>query len=326
MEPTNNAIVQVDQAQLGFVSAIGDLAESIMSKARAKVYADLGPEVANFGELEISAMEAVEALRLTGALDLAGILIRFKILKKIRDENLLSIHPGRYEGLTQMASEQSISVSELHDILMLGDVVFPFLEREYGPTAVADYWDEVGKARLRELVPSLNSAITGVPSQSRRVREAVENAADLAANTANSAAASDHSLPGWIEMDNDERRRRTAIEIVEMGRQARTIRELRATLQGEHTPPILFMSYGEGEAADVASDIIFARVNSDQCRLLAILMHNHIDFEALERGATVGGAPVQQSLLPVQDILTRANGEWSEHSGIQNGGYDVGNA
>ena len=202
-------IVTREEAQLGFTGSVTSLVDAVNRMAVANIQVVLQQNSdQQFGALQIKAMQKIEALRLVGALDLAGIMARWEIIKEIRDENLLATHPSNFATLEAMAEQQGISVSELHDIENLGGVIFPWLIENVGPNAIADTWDELGKSRMREMVSVLTSSISGTVSSSRRVRDAIANAEVSAAQVFNQEAQEAGIDATWDQLPQEDRVRR----------------------------------------------------------------------------------------------------------------------
>ena len=169
------------------------------------------------------------------------------------------------------------------------------MTREYGENAVADMWEDLGKARIRELVATLSAAINGTPSQSANVRVAI--------NAATQVAATQHAVEStldWESVEPAERNRRIAREIVEIARRAPNVREMRHALRGTTTENILFIT----KEVDGRS-VILAELSADQKTMLTRLMTDRIDFQSV--GQTDGGFDgVDNVFLTVNAMLERA--------------------
>ena len=124
-----------------------------------EVLATQGTNHQAFTDLEMMAMVETEKLRLVNGMDLAAVMIRGKIIKNIEDRALYSVHPNGYADLTSLALSVKISVSELSDIRVMTQIIFPWIEENLGP--VATIWDGLGKTKFRSLVPYLKACITG---------------------------------------------------------------------------------------------------------------------------------------------------------------------
>jgi hypothetical protein len=315
VQQTTALQVNQDTRIVSYTDAIDNVGESITSKAQYNVRQQLA-ELARsgdgreFGQLQIEAMEQVEALRLVGGLDLYSILLRYKFIRNILDHNLLAVHPGNYtvngdggvnpKPMKTMAEEQGISISELHDIIKLGSIVFPFLTQEYGPNAVADWWEDLGKARMREMVPTLISAITGERSGSGNVRTAIATATEAAA--LNYVAEDTGSTLTWNEIEPAERRRRVAREVADIVRRSPNVREMRHALRGTTgTGDIMFLS----NETDDGRFIVCAELTSDQRLMMQRLMTDRVEFQAVNQN-DMGWEALAPTFTGIDAMLDRA--------------------
>ena len=169
----NRSIQIAPSSETGLAATLNSLQESIYAAAERNLRASLVGSPANYTPttLERAAIIEIEALKLTNGIDLAALLIRGRILKKIREQNLMNVHPEHYTTLAEMASAQGISSAEMSNTDTLCNVIFPYLE-ENG-ISVAEMWHEVGKAKFFELVPVLSAVITGQLPGRGATREAV---------------------------------------------------------------------------------------------------------------------------------------------------------
>jgi hypothetical protein len=186
-------------------------------------------DAADYTEIEIRAMTAVEELKLIGGMDLAAILMRGKLLKKIEEEALFSLHPGRYGTLELMAREQGISLSELSNVRDLCETIFPFMTEELGMD-VPTVFERIGKGNMRELVPVLKAIITG--NVSPRMRDAVNAQLDDVAATVRAEASADGTEP---DLSVENLRRHAASNLLNAG-EVMTNSALRETIRPTRTP------------------------------------------------------------------------------------------
>jgi hypothetical protein len=122
--------------------------------------------------LQRRSMVAVEAFRQTAGFDLVALMLRAYYLRKIQEDNLLSVHPsGEYPTLAAMASKNGCSATEMTFVIDFANVLAPYLS-EIG-VSVFEVWQALGKSKLKELMPVLKGLITGEHSDTQTTQEAV---------------------------------------------------------------------------------------------------------------------------------------------------------
>lgn len=208
-------------------NAILDLEDKIRMAAQANLDAALVQVGGGFTETEQLAMLVVEELKQVNGLDLAAVLLRAKYINEIQRRNLLAAHPQQYTSMQEMANMQGISATELSMTMAMVDHIFPFIQERLG-IPVAQLWEEIGKSKMRELVPVLLSIITGAPSDTASVRHSVDNILDDVAAT-NRAAGRELS-EGQLQMA-------AVAELLQHGATL-NVRQLRQQIRPQRTAPI----------------------------------------------------------------------------------------
>ena len=170
MSDQNALVPQADSAILS--TALSGLQDTLFTAAEANIRGYLGEDVSQYSALQMRAMVATEALRLTTGMDLSTIITRGTIIRQIEQEGLVGVHPNGFANLTALAAENGVSVGELSDIRALCDVIFPYITGTLQLNLV-EVWEQVGKSKFREMVPALRSMITGENADHNSVRGAV---------------------------------------------------------------------------------------------------------------------------------------------------------
>jgi hypothetical protein len=181
----------------------------------------------DFTEAEKHAMLVVEELKLVNGMDLAAVLLRGKLLQEIEDNSLWTVHPGQYTTLQEMARQQGISLTELSQIRILYNIIFPYIEGTLH-LSVPALWEEIGKSNFCDIVPILRGIITGEATGSAAVSAAVNRTLDDTAATARSAGE---------ELGDDELRATAVHNLLTAGGQM-TNAELRNHIRPTRTPAI----------------------------------------------------------------------------------------
>jgi hypothetical protein len=213
-------------------------------------------------------------------------LLRYKYVRKIRDGNLVTRHPGGYASLAEMAADQGISATELSRIVDLVEVVFPYLGNTLHMD-VATAWKEVGKSNFIDMLPVLKVLITGQPvAHSAQANEAANRFLDDAAA---GYRAQDMDVP-----EEDALRQEVVRDIVERGTRLNN-HELRTHLRPERVPSIethVFMNNGQG--------YVLMPVTNDQMSMLARRAGACIDVQVYDSNDAIYnaayGAPVRNFL------------------------------
>jgi hypothetical protein len=125
---------------------------------------------------QLLAMKEFTKLQLMNSFDLAGVVLRGRILETIEQYNLWNEHPEQFRTLEEAAQAYNISVSMLCDIRTMYKYVFPKLaELEID---IPGTWNEVGLSNMRELNPILKALITGEEPEKKSVKEKVNKLLD----------------------------------------------------------------------------------------------------------------------------------------------------
>jgi hypothetical protein len=214
--------------------------------------------------LEKRAMVQVRKLSMLNGFDLATILERGQTLHTIDQEGLVGVFPGDYTSLEMIAGDVGISVAELSDTRALCDVIFPWLEANSGK-AVAEWWDQVGKSKFREMVPVLRALISGAATTDRAsVREAVENILNSVQATAQAA--------GQEPLSVDEARFQGVLNVLEAGRLP--VREMRQQIRPNRTPNIPGVRFTNPDGIN----FVVLKITPDQQLMLTRLLGTHVDM------------------------------------------------
>ena len=260
--------------------ALSNMTQQLFAYAEENINMSIG-DSQGWSDMERRAMIAAEALRLTHGFDLTAIITRGDIMRQIEVEGLATVHPNGYADLTALAKEQGISVGELSDTRALCDTIFPYVTNVLG-RPLAEFWSEVGKSKLRELVPALRSLITGEEADHASVRTAVENilnnaAADLITN---------HEIPQ--DQLQEDQVRRHAVESLLSDSATMTTRELRQRVRPTRTPAM------NGSTLQVDDNEWFAIVHitsREQYELLMRQFGTHVNNSLLN--GRNGGDPIR---------------------------------
>ncbi len=188
-----------------------------LSDLERAAYANIAQEVGieEYTQTEIEAMVTVEALRLTSGYGLMEVIARARYLRKIQENNMIANHPGDFHSLGDLGSYVGMSTTQISQVLDLVNIVFPFITNVL-EKSVAEVWEEVGKAKLVELLPVLKVLITGEPSDTRSTQEKAERQLQDTEATWQTARADE--MANMTETQLDETLRHAAAEnVLEMG-------------------------------------------------------------------------------------------------------------
>jgi len=249
---TENAIVEFQPAQnQDLARTFGGIRGAIEMAAQANVDAVIAESGSQFANIEIEALVAVEALKQVNGLDLTAVLLRAHYIRTIQERNLLANHPAEYTSIDHMARDNGMSSTDLFVTLDMVNVIFPFIQDELG-IPVPLFWNNLGKSKIKEMLPVLKAIITGEEHSRASTREAVERFVDDVTEIERTAdpevfdRLEDDELPEEertvIEQQLHQRIRRAAAErLVEQGELAPNVRELRATLRPNPTEALDFL-------------------------------------------------------------------------------------
>ena len=172
-------------ANMELAGSLVGMRARIEEAARNNVLAATNGE--HFSETEMQAMVTIESLKQVGGLELTAVLLRAYYLRAIQAGNMIANHPGGYTSLNEMAEDNGLSVAELSQTIDLVNIIFPFIQNNLG-IPVAQLWEQVGKSKLRELVPVLKVIITGTPSDTATTQAGADAAINDTAATLLAAA------------------------------------------------------------------------------------------------------------------------------------------
>ncbi|MCB2146610.1 MAG: hypothetical protein KQI81_09060 [Deltaproteobacteria bacterium] len=242
------------------------LSNSLMgleAQLEAAVLRDLEVQgITDLTEIERHALVEVEKLRKTNSIDLATVMMRGALIRRIEEEGLWNYHPGgQYTNMTEMATAQGISVSEFSDIRRLCDVVFPYMINTLG-VHPAERWEEIGKSKFRELSSVLSIII-----------EHRENDSDKSANRSaihflNIEAAAAQTV--GEEIDDNTLRARTVETILQLGELPAN--EVRTHLRPDRTPSIAANFIRTGDHR-----YFIAELSDDQFDMIRRRLSGHMD-------------------------------------------------
>lgn len=264
----NDTALQIRVSEnAGLSTALMNLEGSLEAAARQNlnhVLTENGTNLDNFTGTEQLAMVATEKLRLINGMDLAAIMLRGKLINQIETQALHTIHPNHYETLEALAEDQGISISELSDIRMMTQVVFPYIESTLG-IPVAQIWETIGKTKFRTLVPVLRAIITGeepgrgsARDNYRRIMEETE-------------AGLEQQNPG-LTVDARSIRRQAVEDLLVAGQQMPT-RELQNHIRDGAVTPALIPTIVVGPDG---RKYMIAEVNDDQLLVVQRKMGAHL--------------------------------------------------
>jgi hypothetical protein len=283
----NAQIVPINLANDYFLAnEMSALERSVLAAAQNTVNEFTRGAGVTLTDTEMEAVVTVQVLKELNSVDLATLLLRYKYVRKIRDGNLVTRHPGGYASLAEMAADQGISATELSRIVDLVEVVFPYLGNTLHMD-VATAWKEVGKSNFIDMLPVLKVLITGQPvAHSAQANEAANRFLDDAAA---GYRAQDLEVP-----DEDALRQEVVRDIVERGTRLNN-HELRTHLRPERVLSIethVFMNNGQG--------YVLMPVTNDQMAMLARRAGACIDVQVYDSNDAIYqaayGAPVRNFL------------------------------
>lgn len=243
---------------LGLSTALLGIESTIEALARANV------DDVSEGYLptEIEAMVLVEELKLVNGMDLAAVLLRGKLIKKIEEGSYWTVHPGQYNSLQSMARDQGISVSNLSNIKDLCFVIFPWIEAH--GQSIPDVFEKIGMSNLREIIPMMKCLISGEDADAASVQASIDRVLDDVAATAVAGG----------ELITPEEARDLAIDNLLTQAEHTTNRELRQVIRPERTPSIN-LNYLSVPNSD--NRILYAEVTEDQYIMLQRRLHGYMD-------------------------------------------------
>lgn len=268
-----NAIVQLAGADVMTVEETMDTMWASLQKTAAnnlqQAAVDQGGALTEFSAIELRALLYTEMLNLSKGLGFAELMVQGRIISTMEQESLHSVHPGGYTTLDELAQDQGISISELSQIRDLTQVIFPWVETHLSYNA-SYMWNEVGKSKLRELVPLLKRAIT-----SDVARGTVE--------TSYQAVVNDLLATRLVAHPSEEAPTGEALQILVVDQLIEhgitmTNANLRQTIRPDRTPslePVIVRRFSNGQAESQL--YVIMQVSDDQMTMLERRLHGHWD-------------------------------------------------
>lgn len=283
--PVNAIETFIPSSSMQLSSALLGIESALEAAARANVE-QVGDD---FLDAEKEAMTIIEELRLLNGMDLAAVLLRGKLLRRIEETSMWSYHPARYGSLEEMAQDQGISVSNLSNIRDLNFVIFPWMASK--GMSIPDKWEQIGISKFRELIPVLKVMITGQASNTQSVQNSVET---ILNNTAATLLAANPDM----EISEEEIRDTAIDDLLTAGELMRS-RDLRAHIRPQRTPNIELDTYMTNEG----TRLILAELTEDQWVMFNRLIGQHVDnitveylFDARTRQREIMTRPVMRKL------------------------------
>lgn len=275
-----------DNTELG--ATLGGIGSAIERAAWFNVQQEVEEQGLQLTRLETEAMVHVEAFRQISGLDLTAVILRVHHLRRLQEDNLLSLHPAGYRSLNHMAAENGCSVTDLLASLDLVNIVFPYVQNVLG-IPVWDLWSSIGKSKLKEMIPVLKALITGNNPDTESTRNSVTRILeDMYAGMEVSElyrryfeAMNDERLPDEERQEArqhiEQEGRRMAVEhLVELGQNLPT-EELRRHLRPTRTPAVEFYRVQIGERSLVVADL-----TPDQITVLQRRMGERVELFNLD--------------------------------------------
>ena len=262
---SNDQVATVDETMNSLWSSLEKTAANNIQQAAV----DQGADLTGYSAIELRALLYGEMLDLSKGLGFAELIVQGRILETMERESLHSVHPGGYTTLDELAQDQGISISELSQIRDLTGTIFPWVQDKLNMEPQF-LWNEVGKSKLRELVPLLKRCITGEVARGtvETSYQAVSN--DLVASylTAN---------PQEDAPEGEELQVMFVDHLITSGATL-TNANLRQTIRPDRTPslePVIVRRFSNGQAD---SDLyVILKVSDDQMTMLERRLHGHWD-------------------------------------------------
>jgi hypothetical protein len=228
-----------------------------------------GVALEGFSAIELRSLLYTEMLSLSKGLGFAELMVQGKILATIERESLHSVHPGGYTTLEELAQDQGISISELSQIRDLTGVVFPWVQTHLSRDPEVVY-AEIGKSKLRELVPILKRAISGVVA-----RGSVENSYTAVTNDIVSTFLV--ANPGDEAPEGDDLKELIVAQLLDHGA-SMTNANLRQVIRPDRTTslePVILRRFSNGQGESEV--YVLMKVTDDQLTMLERRLHGHWD-------------------------------------------------
>ncbi len=177
-------------AQNPSVPTLGGALNGLEASLRRQAALDILPSIADtdLTETQIRAVWYGQMLKHTKSLDFASFEILYGLLRTIAEERLAQVHPSDYtmivggedRSFLRMAEEEAgISNSVASDVMMLGGMILPYIERTLD---IPRYrvWERISTTNLRAMVPILRLMINQVEDtgDDRRPQQRILNRAE----------------------------------------------------------------------------------------------------------------------------------------------------
>ena len=268
-----SAIVQIAQSNVPTVQETMDTLWGSLQKTAANniqtAAVDEGGVLSGFSAIELRSLLFTEMLNLSKGLGFAELMVQGRILETMERESLHSVHPGGYTTLDELAQDQGLSVSELSQVRDLTQDIFPWVESHLNMEATY-LWNEVGKSKLRELVPLLKRTISGQIARGtvETSYQAVMNdvvATYLVANPSEEAPVGEPLQELIVD------------QLINHGATL-TNANLRQTIRPDRTPslePVVIRRFKNGQAESQL--YVIMQVDADQMTMLERRLHGHWD-------------------------------------------------
>lgn len=267
---------------------LGGLMGDVNAAARATVDERIRTEGLQLTTLQKDAMIQVEAFRQVGSVDLTAMCMRVHYLRTIQQRNLLAAHPAQYRNLNEMAADNGVSVTELLASLDLVNIIFPYIQNVLG-IDVWDLWQQVGKSKLKEMIPVLKSIITGEQADTETTRNSVNTILENVGagmevadafrpffQVANDETAPAEQREAAQEHIRQETARMAVADLVDHATRLPT-EELRRHLRPARTPNIHFLNVQDGE-----NSYVLAQLEPEQVQMLQRVLRERVEFTTLE--------------------------------------------
>ena len=268
-----NAIVQIAESNALTITETMDTLWASLQKSAAHniqgAAVDQGGDLEAFSAIELRALLYTEMLNLSKGLGYAELMVQGRIVGTMENESLHSVHPGGYTTLDELAQDQGISVSELSQVRDLTQTIFPWVQDKLNQDS-SYLWNEIGKSKLRELVPIMKRAITG--EVARGTVETSYNA--VVADVLATQLASD---PLATPYAGEALQMIVVEQLIEHGA-TMTNANLRQTIRPDRTPslePVLVRRFTNGQAESQL--YMISQLTDDQMTMLERRLHGHWD-------------------------------------------------
>jgi hypothetical protein len=264
-----NSLTPLDFSRDYFLAReIEGLENAMVEAARNTVTEFIRDQGVSLTDTEMEAAVTIQVLKELNSIDLASLLLRYKYLRKIRDGNLVTRHPGQYASLAEVAIEAGISAAELSRIVDLVEIVFPYLGYALN-LDIPTVWKEVGKSNFFDMLPVLKVLITG--ENVAHSPQANQSAHRFLDDVAAGYRTAGQELPEDVVL-----RQEVVQDIVEHGRLLNN-HEMRTHLRPDHTPNItIFRLEHDGVG------VLIASVSDEQMHILTRRAGDCMDVQQID--------------------------------------------